>query len=608
VQAIIGPPEGVVKGAGGGRIRGNKMPPDRTISRLGPAVLAAFLLLSMASPAGAGENRFTFAILGDRTGGARAGVFESVVAEAAFLDPDFMITVGDHIEGYTLDKEEIEEEWDEFLAIMDSVPIKYYLTPGNHDIWDDQSEEIYRDRVGDVNRAFKIENTRFIILDVSRDYSIDDFPEDKLKWFVKELEKSQGAAHTLVFLHKPFWCEDFSFGRESRLHDLFLEYGVDAVFSGHYHRYFYTERDGIDYYCVGSSGGSMWSSEREGSFYCYMLAQVVGDSLRIELMRPQSFPPVDLVTMEGVMDLTRFKKESVNLSEIRVDGTRLAGTAKVSVTINNTSEQTLRDTARWDLREGWSIEPEQDYIEVPPGEVGQLTAIVSADGLLFPVPSLRISLPYRDEEPFEIVEYLNVRRTGHAAHVAAAPVIDGKADDAVWQSISPETEYFGWRGGESTGDPTSLWVGYDSENLYITVKCADAEPESIEANVDERDGFGGSEDHVGILVQPDRGKEVFYEIMVNPNGAVFDREISINPYGSYVMNPGWDAPVYAVAEISDDGWTAELRVPLADLGGAAPGSEWGFNFQRRHVRQDAVSNFQAPLTFSASTVGVLEFE
>ena len=213
-----------------------------------------------------------------------------------------------------------------------------------------------------------------------------------------------------------------------------------------------------------------------------------------------------------------------------------------------------------------------------------------------------------DDGREEIVEYLRVRRTGQADRVAAAPVIDGVADDEAWQGISPETEYFSWRGGEGTGDPTSVRVGYDGENLYLAVECADAEPDSIRAIIHERDGVAGYDDHVGILVQPDRDAEVFYQILVNPNGAVFDREISINPYGSYVMNPGWNGSVEARARISEDGWTAELKVPLAELGSAGAGSEWGFNFQRRHVRQRTVSNFQAPLAFSASTMGVLLFE
>jgi hypothetical protein len=383
---------------------------------------------------------------------------------------------------------------------------------------------------------------------------------------------------------------------------------VDAVFSGHYHRYFYTERDGIRYFGVGSSGGSMWSSAREGSFYCYLLCQVVGDSLRVELFEPHSFRPVDSVTMEGVMDLTRFKKESISLSEIRVEGRSLAGTARVSITIDNSSARTLRDTVEWNVTDGWSVEPGRDYVEVPPGEVGQLTAYVSADGLLFPAPFLRASLPYRDEEPVEMVEYLNVRRVGEAARADSAPVIEGRLSDGVWGSIRPETEYFGWRGGASTGDPTALRLAYDDQNLYVGVVCDDALPEGISAKAEGRDGFVGQDDYVGLLLQPDRSAEVFYQILVNPKGTVADRRIVINPYGSYEMNPAWDCPVKAVGILTPEGWTAEFAIPLASIGEAAAGSEWGFNFQRGYSRQHTVSNFQAPLTYASSAMGILEFK
>jgi UDP-2,3-diacylglucosamine pyrophosphatase LpxH len=572
------------------------------------AGLAAVLLLGMATGLFAGEPRFTFIILGDRTGSAVPGVFESIVAEAAFLDPDFFITVGDHIEGYIEDGDEIERQWDEFDRIMEAAPIKCYMTPGNHDIWDEQSLEIYKDRFGDPDQSFKVQNTRFIILDVSRDYGFEDLSREQVKWLEKELEKSEDAAHTLVFLHKPFWCEDFSFGRESALHEMFVKHGVTAVFSGHYHRYFYTERDGIKYYGVGSSGGGMWSSEREGSFFCYMIGQVVGDSLRIELVKPNFFTPVDQVTVEGVSALTKFKKESVELSEVRVDGVSLSGTARVSVTVNNSSEKTLRDTARWEVRKGWTVEPERDYIEVPPGEVGLLTVLVSSDGLLFPVPALKICLPYGDEEPVKIERPLNVRRTTGAEWAREAPVIDGDLADAVWAAGEPETDYFGWRGGKSRGDPTSLWIGYDSLNLYIAVKCSEAEPDSAHATAVDRDAFSGNDDHVGVLLQPSRDSEVFYEFLVNPRGAVFDRKIEVSPYGSYVMTPRWDANAEAGALMLPDGWTVEMAVPLEDVGPAGPGSEWGFNFQRFHAARHAVSNFQAPLSYSSSDTGILVFQ
>ena len=46
-------------------------------------------------------DNFQFAIVTDRTGGHRAGVFEDAIRKLNLLQPEFVISVGDLIEGYT---------------------------------------------------------------------------------------------------------------------------------------------------------------------------------------------------------------------------------------------------------------------------------------------------------------------------------------------------------------------------------------------------------------------------------------------------------------------------------------------------------------------------
>ncbi len=64
-------------------------------------------------------NHFHFAIVTDRTGGARPGIFESAVDKVNLLQPEFVICVGDLIEGYTADEAELERQWDEFDSFVD---------------------------------------------------------------------------------------------------------------------------------------------------------------------------------------------------------------------------------------------------------------------------------------------------------------------------------------------------------------------------------------------------------------------------------------------------------------------------------------------------------
>lgn len=58
------------------------------------------------------ENKpadFQFAIVKDRTGGHRDGVFEKAV-EKLKLHPEFVMCMGDLIEGYTKDQKEIDRQ------------------------------------------------------------------------------------------------------------------------------------------------------------------------------------------------------------------------------------------------------------------------------------------------------------------------------------------------------------------------------------------------------------------------------------------------------------------------------------------------------------------
>ena len=62
-------------------------------------------------------GNFQFAIVTDRTGGHRAGVFMDAVNKLNLLQPEFVVSVGDMIEGYTRNEEKIYREWDEFNRV-----------------------------------------------------------------------------------------------------------------------------------------------------------------------------------------------------------------------------------------------------------------------------------------------------------------------------------------------------------------------------------------------------------------------------------------------------------------------------------------------------------
>ena len=80
-------------------------------------------------------NNFQFAIIGDRTGGANPnGTFERAIEQLNWLQSEFVMSVGDYVEGYTSKPEVMKLQWDEFDSIVAKLQMPFFFVRGNHDI------------------------------------------------------------------------------------------------------------------------------------------------------------------------------------------------------------------------------------------------------------------------------------------------------------------------------------------------------------------------------------------------------------------------------------------------------------------------------------------
>ena len=90
-------------------------------------------------------RNFQFAIIGDRTGGANVeGTFKIAVGQINLLQPEFVINVGDVIEGYSDEKKELHAEWDEVDKMLNTLEMPFFRTPGNHDIANKTAQQVWR--------------------------------------------------------------------------------------------------------------------------------------------------------------------------------------------------------------------------------------------------------------------------------------------------------------------------------------------------------------------------------------------------------------------------------------------------------------------------------
>lgn len=200
-----------------------------------------------------------FVILGDRTGGHIEGVFPLVLKQALETKPEFLIDVGDLIEGYTENHDTLTMEWNEYLNLISNVKIPYHHTPGNHDLWLPGQMEYYLHYIGAPYYSFNYNNIHFVFIDNSRWTPDSTFYLDgkQMLWLENDLNNNT-QKYKILFCHRPFWDKSVvdSNIANSSFHSFLLSEGVDVVISGHYHNYFKTTYDNMTYVMAGRSGGA----------------------------------------------------------------------------------------------------------------------------------------------------------------------------------------------------------------------------------------------------------------------------------------------------------------------------------------------------------------
>jgi photosystem II stability/assembly factor-like uncharacterized protein len=183
---------------------------------------------------------------------------------------------------------------------------------------------------------------------------------------------------------------------------------------------------------------------------------------------------------------------------------------------------------------------------------------------------------------------------------ASRPHLDGKLDDACWQSAIPLPlstlagnlgADFGCKESierqirekngkpnpaaltEALADGTRAMFSFDDQHLYIAIVCrhpAGMQKEKLDKR--SRDMDLKAFDRVSILIDLDRDYQTYYQLQIDQRGAVCD-----DCWGDRSWNPKW----WVAVNSTETGWTAEVAIPLSELTeSAAPGNLWALNVVR----------------------------
>ncbi|OPX32269.1 MAG: hypothetical protein B1H40_02815 [Candidatus Latescibacteria bacterium 4484_181] len=171
-----------------------------------------------------------------------------------------------------------------------------------------------------------------------------------------------------------------------------------------------------------------------------------------------------------------------------------------------------------------------------------------------------------------------------AVRVQQPPKIDGRLDDPCWKLARPASGFIQMDPdeGKPATEQTSFRVVYDQENLYIGIECLDSRPDKIVARLVPRDSNFWPGDVVGVVLDTFGDQQNCYGFAVNPKGVQRDyRSAEDGSRGWGGIDLAWDGLWYSAAQITDEGWTAELAIPFKTVRFSRKRSQlWGINLHR----------------------------
>ncbi len=196
-----------------------------------------------------------------------------VIADLNQQDIDFVLHLGDLIHPVPAVEDLYLEAADRFKDQLTNLAPPMHLVPGNHDIGDKPMHwapagsitskyvELWRDNFGPDYYSFSHDSCQFIIINAQLCNSGLTVEDEQEEWLQQELKNNRDkrifiSTHYPPFLHHAKEQEHYDNIAEparQRLLDYCTHYGVEALFAGHVHNFWYLKHEQMSCYLLPST-------------------------------------------------------------------------------------------------------------------------------------------------------------------------------------------------------------------------------------------------------------------------------------------------------------------------------------------------------------------
>jgi predicted phosphodiesterase len=540
-------------------------------------------LAPLADPEG-----FRFAVVTDRTGEHRDGVFESAIEKLDLVRPEFVVSVGDLIEGYTDDAAVLDREWNEFESFVGRLRMPFFYVAGNHDMSNAVMAEEWQSRFGPSFYHFSYKGVLFLALNSELFGMVHDreaplpgpwTQAEQMAFVERVLAENRDVRWTFVLVHQPLWDYGPQPHPDWAKVEALLADRPHTVFAGHFHRYVQQIRGGREYITLATTGGgSRMRGTPWGEFDHVAHVTMTNDGPVIANLRLDGILPSDVVDaelrtfvrqLEGAAVVEPFVSESRYFSR---------GTARVSVA--NPGARPLGVVARFLPSRDLVPDEVEERVVVAPGGAATLEVPLRARAAraFETLAPARVQLTLETEGPrgealvLERELALLPERRFDAVRAARPIAVDG--DLAEWGRLPFVVDEPAGRSphGVHRGPEDASFRFGVRQNADFVWLAIDVRDDSIVATPD---AVAREQDHVSVNLDPrpdperSKNEETFVAIR---SGAMTKMVSMLVPLGEARPDPilrmfgaGAPAGVQQAVRRTDSGYAVEIAVPAAAL-------------------------------------------